>query len=1559
MSDHQQKGIKVKPTEHNAKTPSDKTGIFATLRVLLRGQGSGAPSLTPVLAVSGQVTSETPRRMIDFMAARDRGRSRPSSARTQGADLGGANGKTEDAARRSVSRASSGPGGSWCRPSGSSRVRFGRGLACAVALCAFLGSSAPAFGAVTAKSVTGFFGATGTAGGQLTTPRGTGVNQTSGNVYTVDGGNNRISVFNSSGTFLRTFGQDVVSSGPDNNGTGYEICVAANGDVCKAGITGATGGVLNGPQGLAVDQTTGNVYVTDGSNQRVQQYDANGTFLRAFGQDVVESGPGNSPAANAVQSLNVTATAGKYTLSFSGKTTPELEYNATAAQVQTALTALTSIGAGNVEVTGASMPYTITFKGALANNFEPVITVASGVGAGNELEGGAASVTTVTPGSSGFEVCVATNGDVCQKGLTASTGGALKSTFNGYPTVAPAGSPNAGDVLVADPANLRVQEYTSAGAFVRTFGFDVVAAGPDGNGTAFEVCTAAKGDACKIGVSGSGSGQFANSVNRVAEDAAGNLYTVESGTPNFRVQKFTLPGNVVTPQGNFSEANTKGTAAASAPFDVAIDPSDNDVLVTKAFAAGATPTCPNTGVASLAERRIVEVSSIGTLEATHMGCAGINVVNGLAVRGSTGDIYVASTTTESRLYVLNAPLTAPTVGFSGISGITAHSAIVSGFVNPNGPTLAYGLTTGYHVNLRKEGEAAFTPAPASDVNVGRGLVNASFNQQLTGLVPNAVYEVQIVASRGFNAGQASTATFSFSTPAAAPEISPPFATAADPTGTKAGLYGFVNPNNQATTYRFEYGTTTDYGTSVPAPDGSAGSGATSAPVKQLLSGLTPGTTYHYRLRANNPSGGVLSPDGTFTTPSPTEAGQLPDNRAFELVSPADKRPSGGVYVFFNGAQLTFQGADDGNAIDYVIQGGLADSTKGGEVVYTAQRGSEGWMSTQAAPPALVPSPVATAPSRFNYFNKDISCGFTQTPSPITSDVPEVDKDNAVVNLYRRNPDGSFTLITNLAPSNPATATDPLGMAYIVAGASPNCDRVYFASTVYKLTPGASGLYEWNEGVLKDAGIRPDGSVAPPMPGTFEVAPRLGGDSTGPRATRYRAVSEDGSRLFFTSISNQGATNGKRAVFMREGDKTIDVTLPTTTTPTQGARFELATPDGSHVYFMANIGLAGPVGNGSQEDCTALSVDVGSTASCDIYDYNVETGTLTDLTTDTNPADPKGAASQGIVGVSGDGSYVYFAAKGQLLPGAGKTFSENTGTTKTSNIYLRHDGQLQYVASVLDQDLSGNAVGGGHSAGGMLARWSQTWSSWVTPSGRDLVFESRANLAGYNSGSKEIVYHYSADTEQLQCVSCRADGQPSPTEADIGVGNQLPGPVTPETQIALHYARPMSDDGSKVFFISRDPLAPAAVEGQRNLYEWENGRVHLLQILGTKERLADTSADGSDVFFTSAQQLVGQDFDNEIDLYDARTNGGFPPPPPAPVPCEPAADECQGPTNPAPAVSSPASESFSGPGSPPPSSKHHRKKHRKKHKRHQRKSRQKATGGNKPTRLGIDNRGGVK
>jgi hypothetical protein len=91
------------------------------------------------------------------------------------------------------------------------------------------------------------------------------------------------------------------------------------------------------------------------------------------------------------------------------------------------------------------------------------------------------------------------------------------------------------------------------------------------------------------------------------------------------------------------------------------------------------------------------------------------------------------------------------------------------------------------------------------------------------------------------------------------------------TNTSATVTGSVNPNGQATTYAFQYGTSTQYSEQTALQD--AGSGAVPVAVTANIADLQPGTTYHFRIIASNASGTSAGSDATFKTgglaPSPS------------------------------------------------------------------------------------------------------------------------------------------------------------------------------------------------------------------------------------------------------------------------------------------------------------------------------------------------------------------------------------------------------------------------------------------------------------------------------------------------------------------------------------------------------------------------------------------------------------------------------------------------------------------------------------------------------------------
>jgi hypothetical protein len=308
---------------------------------------------------------------------------------------------------------------------------------------------------------------------------GLALDQDTGNLYVSDAGNYRVSVYSGDGTFLRSFGYDVVASGPGNIGTGYEVCVMADEDVCKAGLLGSGAGQIGagtpphffdkGAVGIAVsapdgNPATGTVFLADAGNRRIDSYSLDGASPSSFGAGqfpvsllgvgqflepmmvavdsrgivYVEGGStGNHRIErydtlgvngegvgfivpilfpqNDVQLLKEEATAGQFRLTFKGFTTGDLPFNASGAQISTALQALPSIGAGNVNLQqlnlGGIESFRIDFRGTLAVSDQPLIIVSNGT----------------TP-------------------LTGSV--SITTEWNGHPGLAPPTGPNA---LAVDP----------------------------------------------------------------------------------------------------------------------------------------------------------------------------------------------------------------------------------------------------------------------------------------------------------------------------------------------------------------------------------------------------------------------------------------------------------------------------------------------------------------------------------------------------------------------------------------------------------------------------------------------------------------------------------------------------------------------------------------------------------------------------------------------------------------------------------------------------------------------------------------------------------------------------------------------------------------------------------------------------------------------------------------------------------------------------------------------------------------------------------------------------
>ena len=215
---------------------------------------------------------------------------------------------------------------------------------------------------------------------------------------------------------------------------------------------------------------------------------------------------------------------------------------------------------------------------------------------------------------------------------------------------------------------------------------------------------------------------------------------------------------------------------------------------------------------------------------------------------------VAVLATAALMDVASAAAGAPSATTGPVTAVGPTTATISGTVNPNGTSTTarfeYGTSTSYG-------------SQTQSASVGSGTSGVGVSASLSGLKPGTTYHYRVIASN--SAGPANGADGILTT-SSAPDVVT--GNASSITASSATLNGTVNPSSRSTTWYFEYGTSTNYGTKTSAKD--AGSGTSAVPVSAAVTGLKSGTTYHFRLVATSDAGTAHGTDHTFVpVASPT------------------------------------------------------------------------------------------------------------------------------------------------------------------------------------------------------------------------------------------------------------------------------------------------------------------------------------------------------------------------------------------------------------------------------------------------------------------------------------------------------------------------------------------------------------------------------------------------------------------------------------------------------------------------------------------------------------------
>jgi hypothetical protein len=196
----------------------------------------------------------------------------------------------------------------------------------------------------------------------------------------------------------------------------------------------------------------------------------------------------------------------------------------------------------------------------------------------------------------------------------------------------------------------------------------------------------------------------------------------------------------------------------------------------------------------------------------------------------------------------------PVASTGNATAITPTSATLNGTVNPEGQATTYYFE--YGTSTSYGSQTAMTAA-------GAGSADLKVLAQASSLTANTTYHYRLVATNA--SGTVLGLDVSFKTPKPpVPLVSSGHATAV--TQTSATLTGTVNPEGEATTYSFQYGTSTAYGSQTPAA--SVGSGTKTVSASAPLAGLVANMTYHYRLVATSVNGTTSGHDVAFKTARP-------------------------------------------------------------------------------------------------------------------------------------------------------------------------------------------------------------------------------------------------------------------------------------------------------------------------------------------------------------------------------------------------------------------------------------------------------------------------------------------------------------------------------------------------------------------------------------------------------------------------------------------------------------------------------------------------------------------
>lgn len=739
--------------------------------------------------------------------------------------------------------------------------------------------------------------------------------------------------------------------------------------------------------------------------------------------------------------------------------------------------------------------------------------------------------------------------------------------------------------------------------------------------------------------------------------------------------------------------------------------------------------------------------------------------------------------------------------------------------------------THYHFEWGLSGTAPYEHSTPDEVKPA-GLGNTPLSASLTGLAGGTTYHYRIVATNSF--GESDGADRTFTTSPAIKHLATNPADEIEP--TTALLHGDLDPDGLSTTYYFQYGHTTSYGLTVPAPPGSPV--GTTAPGDVALSAevsdLDPGTAYHYRIVGTNGTGTtVASDDQVFKTPQPPSIESFTSRTvtasSAELVAQINPNEADTEYRFEYGRSPSY------GSVAPIPDGTIEPGTTAEEVEVSLS----GLESTTYHFRVVAHSKWGTTTTGDQTFNFAApSCPNAQLRAETgAAFLPDCRAYELVT-----PPNAANIFLSAEGPYGP-NATTPSRLAftgtfgYIEGTGEPQAQTDLYVSTRH-----SDG---WRTRYVGLSGSQKNTSAGPPMePGeTIETAgsfERTNGIPANLDMSEF-LVWDPGVPFGF---EGGGDPQGSDAPYVLDAEGAILGRLPSNVGQVQNGEADVTeggyvgdgmpSADFSHYVFS------------SRE--VAFSSDGLTASPGSVYDDDVATGTVTKVSeTSQNTDIPAGTGGPNewieIRAVSTNGSHILMSTR---------------GSSNSVHLYMTVDGTHHYDVSVGEDGLNHQTKYVGMSADGSF-----------------VYFTSDEQLTADDHDSSRDLYMWTDTSPTTLTRVSTGDGGTGDVDSCNAGWDQGCGAAPISTQFRSDNS--IASQSGEIYFYSPEQLDHGrGVLDARNLYVFSQGQVRYLATMPEADPITriQVSPTGSDLALVTAAKLSASPTGGYREMYVLEPNGGF-------------------------------------------------------------------------------------